>query len=238
MIPIGMDPLQCLAFALSQPEWQLTLGLAGLVGAVSYAFYRVSSSAEERLRGLYGLSLGASLGVGFLLSTVACVLFLTACNTNFMTAAVLALPLTGLLTLGVAYVYGDRLAALAYGAKPLNNPFLTALVRRLSASSGVPLPHLYYFDSGEVRVVSTAGRSNAIFLSMGALESLSQQELQVVMTHELAHVRHRDPLKKLAIRLTLAPSFLLQRVIQEHEQRADLASGNTAVLTRAAAKFA
>jgi Zn-dependent protease with chaperone function len=218
-----MNPVECLGFALSQPEWQLALGGAAALGLASYAAYARVKGGRARLRLLYASAAGANAFLALSLSTVTCVLFLSYCNTSLMGVAALALPLAGALMLALGYFAGDRLIALAHGAKPLRNALVEAAVQEASKAHPIPAPALYYFDSGEPNVFSTSGRTNALFFSVGALEVLAPDELRAVVAHELEHLRNRDPLKKLAMRLALAPRFLRTLVRDEHEERADRA---------------
>lgn len=68
----------------------------------------------------------------------------------------------------------------------------------------------------------------SIYLSSALRQTLTREELNVVLEHEVHHARHRDPLKRLTLHAMLFPlrklaiSRMLQAVIElHHEHRAD-----------------
>jgi heat shock protein HtpX len=95
------------------------------------------------------------------------------------------------------WTYADRVALGMVGARELlpgEAPALHSTVEALAARAEVLKPRLYLLADGFPRALS-AGRGpfgSAIAVSTGLLSAASPAELEGVIAHELAHVRHRD----------------------------------------------
>jgi heat shock protein HtpX len=104
------------------------------------------------------------------------------------------------LLLGVgAYWYADRVAMGMVGARELlpgEAPALHSLVERLASRARVVKPRLFVISDGFPRALS-AGRgamSSALAVSTGLLGLPAPAEIEGVVAHEIAHIRHRDVL--------------------------------------------
>jgi heat shock protein HtpX len=103
--------------------------------------------------------------------------------------------------LGAAvYWYADRIVLGMVGARELlqgEAPALHSTVERLSSRAGVIKPKLYVLGDPYPRALS-AGRGahggSGIAISVGLLGVASPAELEGIVAHELAHLRHRDVL--------------------------------------------
>ncbi len=74
-------------------------------------------------------------------------------------------------------------------------------VQNLSAVLGIKAPEIMLVDSGEPNAFAPFSLfGSKIVISVGLLETLSREELRAVLAHELSHVSHRDPLKRLVSR--------------------------------------
>jgi len=95
------------------------------------------------------------------------------------------------------WTYADRVVLGMVGARELlpgEAPALHATVESLAARALVVKPRLYLLSDGFPLALS-AGRGplgSAIAISTGLLAAASPAELEGVIAHELAHVRHRD----------------------------------------------
>jgi heat shock protein HtpX len=98
------------------------------------------------------------------------------------------------------YWYAERIGMGMLGARELvpgEAPALHSTVERLAARAGVTPPKLYLLPDGFPRSAS-AGRGAhggaALAVSSGLLSVTTPAELEGLVGHELAHLRHRDVL--------------------------------------------
>ena len=109
---------------------------------------------------------------------------------------VLALGISLVMNFGM-YWFSDKLVLMSYRAKEATEeeaPRLYAIVRKLSAQAELPMPKVYVIP-GESPNAFATGRSPehaAVAATEGILDMLSEDELEGVIGHELAHVKHRD----------------------------------------------
>lgn len=98
-----------------------------------------------------------------------------------------------------AYWNSDKMVLGMYGAQQVDRraaPGLYAIVERLSGRAGLPMPKVFIIDSPQPNAFAT-GRSPehaSVAATTGLLDRLSPEEVEGVMAHELAHVKHRDTL--------------------------------------------
>jgi heat shock protein HtpX len=113
----------------------------------------------------------------------------------------------GLLFLGsivllaaAVYWYADRIVMGMLGARELlqsEAPAVHSTVERLAARAGVARPRLYVLPDSYPRALSAgrgAGGGSGLALSVGMIGVASPAELEGIVGHELAHLRHRDVL--------------------------------------------
>ena len=88
------------------------------------------------------------------------------------------------------------------GARPLERPLLVTRLRELARLAGVPA-RVYQWDSPDPRespaFVMGVGDSRRVFVSSHMLRTWSNDEITVVVAHELAHHAHHDLLRTLAL---------------------------------------
>jgi heat shock protein HtpX len=135
--------------------------------------------------------------------------------------------LGSIVLLGAAlYFYADRIGMGLVGARELlpgEAPALHAAVDRLALRAGVTRPRLYLLPDAYPRALA-AGRGAqggaALAVSTGLLGVATPAELEAIVAHELAHLRHRDVLVQTLV-VTLAAAIVeasriggwLQRVL-------------------------
>ncbi len=97
----------------------------------------------------------------------------------------------------VSYWFSDKIILKMYGAKPVTEaeaPELYSSVARLSQAAGLPMPKVYIMDQMQPNAFAT-GRNPAhgvVAVTTGILKILNREELDGVLAHELAHIKHRD----------------------------------------------
>ena len=97
----------------------------------------------------------------------------------------------------VAYFFSDKMVLARYRARqvgPNDEPRLYGIVARLAEGAGLPMPKVYVIPDRTPNAFAT-GRNHrhaAVAATQGILELLDDDELEGVMAHELAHVKHYD----------------------------------------------
>jgi heat shock protein HtpX len=123
----------------------------------------------------------------------------------------------GALLAGALYWYGDRVAVGLVGARELplgEAPGFHSAIERLAALAGVAKPRLYLIEDGLPRamVAGRGPRGSALAVSAGLLSAASPAELEAVIAHELAHLRHRDVVVQTAVVVLAATLLELSRI--------------------------
>src|SRR5262249_17993864 len=102
-----------------------------------------------------------------------------------------------LLLAAATYWYVDRVALGMLGARELlvaEARALPSVAERLAAVAGIPKPRLSLLVDAHPRALATGRgpRGGAIAVSSGLLTVCTPAELEGVLAHEIAHIRHRD----------------------------------------------
>jgi len=123
----------------------------------------------------------------------------------------------GALLAAALYWYSDRLAVGLVRARELpvgEAAGLHSTVERLAAMARVSKPRLYLMDDGLPRAMAAGRgpRGSAIAVSTGLLSAASPAELEAVLAHELAHVRHRDVVVQTSVVVLAATLLELSRI--------------------------
>jgi heat shock protein HtpX len=114
------------------------------------------------------------------------------------TGIVLMVVIMGALSFAQLF-FSDKLALSAMGAKevsPQEAPGLHAMIERLCIQADLPKPRIAVADTHVPNAFATgrSQKSATICATTGIMSVLSPSELEGVMAHELAHVKHRDVL--------------------------------------------
>jgi heat shock protein HtpX len=102
-----------------------------------------------------------------------------------------------LLMAATLHWYGPRIVLASLGARELTlgeGALLHTTVERLAMRARVPRPRLFLLPDGHPRAfaVGRARGASALALSQGLVSALPPAELEGVLAHELAKIRHRD----------------------------------------------
>jgi len=109
--------------------------------------------------------------------------------------------------------FSDKIILAMYRAQevgPHDAPELYGIVQRLAAQAGLPMPKVYVIPTDSPNAFATGRSPNhaAVAATEGILRLLSRDELEGVIAHELAHVRHRDTLIS-AVVATMAGAIMM-----------------------------
>ncbi|MEX2217834.1 MAG: M48 family metallopeptidase [Phycisphaerales bacterium] len=75
-----------------------------------------------------------------------------------------------------------------------SDPQLFNVVEEVAIAAGLPMPRVYLIDDTAMNAFATGRdpRHGAVAITRGLREKLTRDELQGVMAHEMAHIRHLD----------------------------------------------
>ena len=109
---------------------------------------------------------------------------------------IIAVIISLIMTL-ISFFAGDTIALAASGAKPIekkDNAYLYRIIENLCITTGLPTPKIYVIKDESINAFAT-GRSPArasIAVTVGALQKLTNEELEGVLSHELSHIKNYD----------------------------------------------
>jgi len=116
----------------------------------------------------------------------------------------------------ITYWFSDKIVLKMYGARQVAEAEVSELynsVRRLAQKAELPMPKVYIMDQDQPNAFAT-GRNpehGAVAVTTGIMNILSREELEGVIAHELAHIKHRDILvSTVAAAIAGAISYLAQ----------------------------
>ncbi len=97
----------------------------------------------------------------------------------------------------IAYFFHGRMMSAATGAQPVTRaqmPKIYNMLENLCIAQGVPMPRFEVIDSPALNAFASGinDKTYKIVLTRGIIEALSDDELEGVIAHELAHIMHRD----------------------------------------------
>jgi heat shock protein HtpX len=123
---------------------------------------------------------------------------------------VIALLFAAVMNVG-SYWFSDKIVLRMYGAQPVGPEHpLYRITERLARQAGLPMPRVYVIPEASPNAFATGRnpQNAAVAATQGIMELLSEHELEGVIAHELAHVKHRDILIS-SIAATLAATIMM-----------------------------
>jgi len=110
-----------------------------------------------------------------------------------------------------SYFFSDKIVLRMYRAQEVgpDHP-LSRVVARLTQRAGLPMPRVYVIPTMSPNAFATGRNPQhaAVAATEGILRLLDEQELEGVLAHELAHVKHRDILIS-SVAATLAATIMM-----------------------------
>ncbi len=99
--------------------------------------------------------------------------------------------------MGFAYFFGDDLILTSIGSNEItktSNAYVYNLVENTAIAAGLPVPKVYIVNDHALNAFAT-GRdphNASVVLTSGIIKTLTKQELEGVIAHELSHIGNRD----------------------------------------------
>jgi heat shock protein HtpX len=110
-----------------------------------------------------------------------------------------------------SYWFSDKIVLKMYRATPVGPQHpLYQITARLAQRAGLPMPKVYIIPDPSPNAFATGRNPShaAVAATEGILRLLDQRELEGVMAHELAHVKHRDILIS-SVAATMAAAIMM-----------------------------
>jgi heat shock protein HtpX len=109
---------------------------------------------------------------------------------------IIALIFAAVMNLGT-YWFSDKIVLSMYRAKPVqegDNARLYGIVRRASTNAHLPMPKVYVIPTDTPNAFATGRNPQhaAVAVTQGIMRILDEDELEGVLSHEMAHIKNRD----------------------------------------------
>jgi heat shock protein HtpX len=116
-----------------------------------------------------------------------------------------------------SYWFSDKIVLKMYRAQEVGPDHrLSIMTRRLATRAGLPMPKVYVIPDASPNAFATGRNPShaAVAATEGIMRLLNDQELEGVIAHELAHVKHRDILISSVAATVAAAIMMVARMAQ------------------------
>ncbi len=123
---------------------------------------------------------------------------------------IFAFAFAALMNMG-SYWFSDKIVLRMYRAQEVGSSHpLYQMTQRLSEKAGLPMPKVYIIPDSSPNAFATGRNPQhaAVAATEGIMQVLAPHELEGVIAHELAHVRHRDILIS-SVAATIAAAVMM-----------------------------
>jgi heat shock protein HtpX len=117
----------------------------------------------------------------------------------------------------VSYWFSDKIVLKMYRAREVGPDHqLSIMTRRLATQANLPMPKVYVIPDASPNAFATGRNPShaAVAATEGIMRLLNDQELEGVLAHELAHVKHRDILISSIAATVAATIMMMARMAQ------------------------
>lgn len=147
-------------------------------------------NADLKVAALFLVLIGLFMAIGWVIGGI----FFN----DWIAGAMFFLVLAALINI-VSYFFSDRIVLWSYGAKvvgPQELPRVYNIVNKICLKSGMPMPKLAIVRTQTPNAFATGrNQKNAVVaVTEGILDILTDDELEGVLAHEMAHIKDRDML--------------------------------------------
>jgi len=109
---------------------------------------------------------------------------------------VIGFVIGGAMTL-ISFFFSAQIALASVGAQPVTRteaPELYDMTERLATRAGIPMPKLYYSPEQAPNAFATGRnpKNGVVCVTAGLMQMMTGRELEGVVAHEIAHIKHRD----------------------------------------------
>lgn len=111
----------------------------------------------------------------------------------------------------ISYWFSDKIVLKMYRAQEVGPDHkLSVMTRRLATQAHLPMPKVYVIPDASPNAFATGRNPShaAVAATEGIMRLLNDQELEGVIAHELAHVKHRDILIS-SVAATVAAAIMM-----------------------------
>lgn len=117
----------------------------------------------------------------------------------------------------ISYWFSDKIVLKMYRAQEVGPDHrLWIMTRRLATQASLPMPKVYVIPDASPNAFATGRNPShaAVAATEGIMRLLDDQELEGVIAHELAHVKHRDILISSVAATVAAAIMMVARMAQ------------------------